>query len=537
MDLSDQEKSSTTIPQFGRLLPELVVALGAEVIVRSDLSDENDVVVRATDIYDSQATYPGGDGVLLCMISAQSLREEELDRAVAVAVENRCAGIVFKAKPDSQTPIIEKAQASGLSALVLADGVSWREFDALLTRLLGEDAPTLQLAPSTGDKLFALANTVARVFRGSVAIEDHQRSILSHSAVPGQAMDELRTRGILYRRAGDAPVNERRYREVLTAEGPVRFPSYKEAMPRVAIAMRAGAIPLGTIWVLDPEGENAEEPLPGEKLRLIEQSANLAAGYLLDAWRSENLSALPRDEAYKRLLAGAGLPGDAELIDSTGEALGILIVVLIPKRSQVSVRITEIRGVLSRHLAVYVPELLLTVIGQEIVALCPVESVELVRNWVIAALSELSFETRNDIRVGLSEPHTMRTALTYALAEARELATNAEAAEDSVATLARVRPTLFLAACRAVLDSDDRLVLPEVRNLLDDGERGQQYAETLDGWMQERGNVARTATRLRVHEQTVRYRLRRLQELAKIDHDDPDQLLTLWIQIRVLRTD
>ena len=532
---SQTVENAAVIPKFGRPLSEIVAALGPEVISASVIPEGVDPIVRGLDIHDAQSMYASGEGDLLGLISAQSLKPEDLDRAIVDGAANGCAGIVFTASEGGEAAILQRASYVGMPALVLTGAVTWREFDALLTRLLGEDAPSLQLAPSTGDKLFALANTIARVFGGSVAIEDHQRSILAHSSVPGQAMDELRTVGILYRRAGDAPVNERRYREVLHAEGLVRFPRYEQYLPRVAIAVRAGAIPLGTIWVLDPEGDETDRPLPTEQREVLEQSAVIAAGYLLDAWRGGNVSALPREEAYQRLLSGAGRLGDAELIDPAGDLAGVLVVLSVPARSQTAVRMAEIRAVLGRHLGVYVTDLLITVIGREIVALCPADSVEFVRTWVVAALRDLAEVNRAGILVGLSDPHPLRSGLPYALAEAREVMQNAASVPGGVATLVCVRPQLFLAACAAVIDADERLVLPEVQALLDDGERGAHLADTFDCWMQETGNIARTARRLRVHEQTVRYRLRRLTEMLGIDARSSDRLLAVWLQLHLLR--
>ena len=535
MKLSDTHAGDVAIPEFGRPLREIVSALGTEIVSPVNLPETTDPTVRGLDFYDAQSTIGSGEGDLLGLISAESMKHEDLDRAIVNATANGCAGVVFKASGIGAQRIVQRAAYLGMPALQLTDSVTWREFDALLTRLLGEDAPSLQLAPSTGDKLFALANTIARVFSGSVAIEDHRRSILAHSSVPGQAMDELRTQGILYRRAGDAPVNERRYREVLRSESFVRFPAYRQFLPRVAIAVRAGSIPLGSIWVLDPEGADPSAPLPTEHREILEQSAVIAAEYLLDAWRGENLTVIPREEAIKRLLLGSGQLGDAELVDPSGEQQGVLAVMTLPARSQSAVRTAEIRGVIGRHLSIYDSDAIVTVIGREIIALCGAESADLVRGWILTALRDLSPTTRDEIRAGLSQPRLLRSGLPYALAEAREVALNANAHHEWVATLPQVRTRLFLEACAATLESDDRLILPSVTKLLEDGERGQHFAETLDCWLQERCSVSRAAHRLRIHEQTVRYRLRKLTEILDIDAADPDHLLAVWLQVRLLR--
>ncbi|MFG2826233.1 hypothetical protein ACGFWI_01925 [Streptomyces sp. NPDC048434] len=81
------------------------------------------------------------------------------------------------------------------------------------------DSPNPHGFGGTSEELFALANAVAAVIGGSVAIEDLDHRVLAYSSVPGQRIDELRRRGILDRRVPDEPEQRRQYREVLGAPG------------------------------------------------------------------------------------------------------------------------------------------------------------------------------------------------------------------------------------------------------------------------------------------------------------------------------
>lgn len=533
MDSSKTKTSDAAAPNYGVRLSELERRLGSELVRVIPAPDGSDPLVQAYDVYDASGGDFHGDGVLLSLISAGMMRTGEVHRALAQAAADGCAAIAVKTeRPD----LLNLVRESGLPALVLSSEVGWRELDALLTRILGESVQSLSPAPSRGDKLFALANTIARVFGGSVAIEDHQRSILAHSSVSGQAIDELRTTGILFRRAGDAPVNEGRYQRVLESDGIVRFARLRNFMPRAAIALRAGAIPLGTIWVLDPNGDDPESnPLSPEKEEMLLQGAALAADAMLESWQSNSSEDVRRVAAFKRLLTGAAQPGDREELDPLGGTEGVVLVGTVEKGRGAAVRIAELRTVLGRHLAMYVPESVVLAEANEVVALCPTSNVEAVRGWVTAALSELSEDSLARIRVGLSDPHTIGSRLPYAVREARDVAGCAHRAGETVGTVPRMRSQLFLAACGEQLELDDRLVLPEVRELMEAGEHGSQAVETLECWLQETGNVARTAKRLRVHEQTVRYRLRVIREHLPVGSDDPDYLLVLWAQLRALR--
>ena len=527
---------------FGVPLLELEERLGSEMVQIELATPDVNPVIRALDIYDtalSAATGEvGGEGVLLCLVSADAMRTNDLKRILSQAAISNCAGIAVKlaGDADSSVTLLDLIAEEGLSAVVVNHDMSWREFDALITRALGENAQSLTLAPSAGDKLFALANTIARTFGASVAVEDHQRSILAHSSVPGQAIDELRTTGILFRRAGDAPVNEDRYRKVLEAEGPVRFTAYGDYMPRIAIAVRAGTIPLGSIWVLDPDGHDPHEhPLSEEKTRLLEEGATIAARTLLEAWKDNSRTGSRRETALRRVLIAAAQQGDREELDPTGDGEGVILAATVAAGPRSAGRITEARAVFARHLAMYVPNVVVSTEANEIIALCPTTRVDQVREWALTALADLSDDTAKGIQIGLSDPHSISNYLPFAANEARNVARHSHAAGDAVGTVSRVRTQIFLAMCREQLELDDRLQLPEVRQLLDGDENTQQIVATFECWMSQVGNVARTAELMRVHEQTVRYRLKRFREMVVLEDADPDFLLTLWVQLRAMR--
>ncbi len=56
---------------------------------------------------------------------------------------------------------------------------------------------------------------------------------------------------------------------------------------------------------------------------------------------------------------------------------------------------------------------------------------------------------------------------------------------------------------------------------------------TLSAWLRAQGDLARAATTLEVHPNTVRYRLRRMNEVTALRLDDPDQRLAMLIALAV----
>ncbi|GAB2751014.1 PucR family transcriptional regulator [Streptomyces bullii] len=64
---------------------------------------------------------------------------------------------------------------------------------------------------------------------------------------------------------------------------------------------------------------------------------------------------------------------------------------------------------------------------------------------------------------------------------------------------------------------------------------GRRLAETLLAWLETRGGAPEIATRLGVHPQTVRYRLRQIRELWGEAIDDPDRRFELELVLRAQR--
>jgi len=76
-----------------------------------------------------------------------------------------------------------------------------------------------------------------------------------------------------------------------------------------------------------------------------------------------------------------------------------------------------------------------------------------------------------------------------------------------------------------------------IRVLEFDAHSATEYAKTLRTYLDCSRDSAATAARLSLHQNTLRYRLRRANELFGIDLDNPDDTLTLWLSLRVVEFD
>jgi len=96
----------------------------------------------------------------------------------------------------------------------------------------------------------------------------------------------------------------------------------------------------------------------------------------------------------------------------------------------------------------------------------------------------------------------------------------------------RSRVVLEQLASRGVLDLD--LPGDPLQGIFDhDRENNGQYAESLLAYLDAFGDTASAAKALNIHDNTLRYRIRRLQELFDLDLEDADTRLVTWLQLRL----
>jgi DNA-binding PucR family transcriptional regulator len=81
----------------------------------------------------------------------------------------------------------------------------------------------------------------------------------------------------------------------------------------------------------------------------------------------------------------------------------------------------------------------------------------------------------------------------------------------------------------------DRLLEPVRRMMEHDAAHSTTHAVSLLAYLDAFGEAAKAAAELSVHENTLRYRVRRLQELFELDLGDPTDRLVVWLQLRLLQ--
>ena len=89
----------------------------------------------------------------------------------------------------------------------------------------------------------------------------------------------------------------------------------------------------------------------------------------------------------------------------------------------------------------------------------------------------------------------------------------------------------------ALIEDNPELIDARVLDLAQrDEESGSDLTRSLRAYLDHFGDVRAAATALHVHPNTLRYRIRRIQELTGMDLDDPATRLVVALTLRVPRT-
>ncbi len=95
---------------------------------------------------------------------------------------------------------------------------------------------------------------------------------------------------------------------------------------------------------------------------------------------------------------------------------------------------------------------------------------------------------------------------------------------------------MLAASSTATADDQDLFVRRYLEPLMDyDRIHNAGYVETLQTYFESVGNVQRTADKLFLHLSTVRYRLKRIEEIAAIDLREEEDRLCMQLALRIVR--
>ena len=524
------------IPTLGQLLE----ALGPSPLHLVTAPAGAGTPVSGVLIYDPRAALSPVRHALLLAVGVPPASSEAKE-LVSKAARAGHAGLVVKSYGEPVTDLAAAAEDAGITLLTADEDVAWHHLDALVSSALAAATRIAQggTAPAVGD-LFALANAIAALVGGATAIEDPHQRILAYSTLPGQPIDEDRRQGILGLQVPFVPVNEAQYRDLAQTEGVCRFTAGPGSLPRLAVAVRAGADLLGSIWVVDANGD-----LGPDAEQALAEAAATAALHLLAARTAADLARRQRGDLLRRLLTD---PASATLV---APQLGLSADAPVTVAA-FAVAAGDRDGVLAAHSAIRLTDLVslhceahygrhgCALIDGIVYALLPAQPSGLPHRQLV---TDIARRAQRNLRVPI------RAGLGSLVAGPRSAATSREDAdrvltvlaglpgepdEPLVAAIENVRASATLAALANTFSA-----APWLREgtgaaiRAHDRRHGTAYAATLLAYLGANSDIAAAARRLSVHSNTCRYRLARAEEIFGFTLTHPDERLLLWLQLRL----
>ncbi len=421
----------------------------------------------------------------------------------------------------------------GVAVMLVDPAVSWSELAAITYGLVLEGRETESGRGPTD--LFALADSLAEATGGAVTIEDGRCRVMAYSKLQQHA-DPARVATIVNRQA---PENLRMFfadhgvfAHLEASEDPLFVPENTGLglTGRMVVAVRSGRELMGSVWVA------CSAPLNGAARAALTDGARTVALHLLRSRASADLERQVESELVMRLLEGTA---DA---DTAASRLGL-------QHNQLRVIALQAFLGAERDAALLLAFERATtgfgwsrpgrsaLAGNTVYTLLPGATADTARRWV------------SGLRAALPEGLTVAAGISGA-ALATELPTARDEADEC---LALRLSSGSIAWPPAYDESWDDILLQRLRTAARSGrspDRGPvaelrrhdranatEYVATLQAWLEAQGDPTEAGVRLGVHENTVRYRLRKMSEITHLQLDDAKKRLAMMIELAAADSD
>jgi hypothetical protein len=405
--------------------------------------------------------------------------------------------------------------------------------------LTGDALATDPTARHTGPDLFGLANTLADLVGGPVTIEDLGSAILAYSADQDQA-DRARQESVLGHQVPSAYasllVESGVFAKVYASADPVFVSSIApEVRPRVAIRLEAGGELLGSIWVV------TDKPLREHQRQALTEAAGVASLSLLSRRIRADADRRIRCEEVATLLEGGPAAREAALRAGFTVGPSCVLALGIPTATgHPSAGLERLAGSLQMYLTAAHPSARSAVIGETVYVVQPLADADGARVAVDLA-EEFSRRIRTMIKpligIGSPVPTIERVDRSRRDADAVLRVLSRRDGAGRVATVDQVHTEILLDEFHDHLLRTDQPLRGPLLSLIEyDRAHDAGLVDTLAAWLESFGDVIAAAAKLHIHKNTLRYRLRRLTEIAGLDLSDPDTRLGLMLQLRIHRS-
>jgi hypothetical protein len=503
-------------------LDRLVNVLGGYGVRLRWSSAPRSTELRSVVIHEADADRAVVGDVLLA-IGAGSLQE-----AVRWAEATRAVVVLMR---DGDEPMTFDDDAGAGAVMVVDEMVSWSELAAVVYGLVLEGRETESGRGPTD--LFALADSLADAVGGAVVIHDQALHVLAYSRLQRHA-DPARVETILGRQT---PEHLRAFFEtcgvfdhLAVSDDPlfVDPDSERGVTGLMVVAVRSGRQLMGSVWVA------CSAPLDGAARTALADGAHTVALHLLRSRASADLERQVESDLVIRLLEGSadaatfasrlGLPHSRLRVIAlqafVGDDRDAALLLAFERTTTGFGWSRPGRSALA---------------GNTVYTLLPSEQPVTARQWLTG------------LRAALPERVTMLAGIS-GTADIADLAAARQEADECLALdeeSPRATPPAYDESWDDILlqrlrtaarsgRSPDRGPVAELRR--HDQANSTDYVVTLRAWLEAQGDPAEAGERLGVHENTVRYRLRKMAEITNLSLDDAKKRLAMMIELAAINT-
>ncbi|EOM75235.1 PucR family transcriptional regulator [Rhodococcus rhodnii] len=453
---------------------------------------------------------------------------------------------VMSKHPAHDGALADAAHRAGIALVAVHPKARWEHVFGLLGRMLDRSRVEAAMDPdlaATDTDLFGLAQIVAQNAGGMVSIEDAQANVLAYSPSDDSA-DELRRLSILGREGPRDYLRALRtwgvYDRMRESDDVIDVPAHAAlgTERRLVVGIRrpaegGGPAPhvLGSIWL-----QQGHAPFAPDAEAVLRGAAAIAARIVTRTRNAPSAEGVLIQRLFGARGSGVDVPSvSAALgIAATGPAAVIGFAPTGPAPDAGG--FAELGSVLRLHASSFRRDSVSTVIGDRAYVLLPeYQSATSIAAWTRALVEQ--FETKRAIvlRAAIAVPVPDLGHVASARLEVDRVldGTAATFPDGRVTTLAESRTPVLLGEIVDLVAADPQLRDPRLDALIGyDEQHASSLCASAAAYLSAYGDVRAAATALRVHPNTLRYRIRRVQEIVGIDLQDASDRLLFEIQLR-----
>ncbi|MFC9553598.1 PucR family transcriptional regulator [Rhodococcus sp. NPDC056960] len=527
-------------------LRELLSALDTSVVELIDAPAGTEIALSSVALVDSSdlATETDSQSPLPDLYLHVGIGKTEAVRwfdDVALRPSDHRARAVMSKNAATSTALQAAARRAGVALVAVHPKARWDHVFPLVQRMLDRSRRSTGLGDpdllATDTDLFGLAQIVAQNAGGMVSIEDAQSHVLAYSA-SDEAADELRTLSILGR---EGPRDYLRalqrwgvFDRLRSSDEVIDVPAHRKlgTERRLVVSIRqssedatTSARTLGSIWLqqgVTPFADDAEDVLRG--------ASAIAARIISRSLNAPSTEGLLIQRLFGARGGGVDVPSVVSALNLPATGPAAVVGFAVSATETPGGGLTGLGSMLRLQASSFRRDSVATIIGERAYVLLPrYTSAKSVTTWTRQLVEQFEAKRSIVLRAAIAIPVPDLGEVAGARVEVDRVldGTAATFPEGRVTTLAESRTAVLFGEILDLLAEHRELHDPRLDALVDyDDKHASNLQDSAEAYLAAHGDVRAAAAVLQVHPNTLRYRIRRVEEIVGIDlHDASDRML------------